>query len=206
MRIGIDIDDVTAVCALPYLRKFAEQFGVPLPREDEVGWHLLDEMDERVSAQDRDRFRSDLYEGPFFGELEAYADCPATLDRMVEAGWELHFITARAERRRAVTETWLREKGMMRHAKAVHLRPRGDFRPTVRGKYDAHGSAIFKVRLARELSLDAFCEDDTVIARALAEAGVRVWLFDRPWNRSLRHARVERVRGWSDLAARLGLA
>ena len=31
VRIGIDLDDVMAICAVPYLRKFAEEFGVQLP-------------------------------------------------------------------------------------------------------------------------------------------------------------------------------
>ncbi|MBI3521824.1 MAG: hypothetical protein HY071_01835 [Chloroflexi bacterium] len=205
MRIGIDLDDVIAVCAVPYLRKFAERFRVDLPDED-IGWQLLDEMDDRVSAEQRDRFRMDLYNGPFFGELDVYEDAPEALERMVGAGHELYFITARAERRRVVTETWLREKGLIEHAKAVHLKPQGDFVPTTRGKYDATGSAVYKVRLAAELSLDAFCEDDELISRSLAESGVRVWLFDQPWNREVAHPLIERVTGWSDVIAALGIA
>ncbi len=205
MRIGVDLDDVIAVCAVPYLRAFAQRFGVELPDESEIGWHLLERMDEKVSPEQRERFRVDLYDGRFFGELEVYEDAPATLERIVAAGHEVYFITARAERRRVITETWLREKGLIDHAKAVHLRPHGDFTPTVRGRYDASGSARFKVSLARELELDRFCEDDVVVSRSLAEAGIHVWLFDQPWNRELEHPLVERVSSWSDVAATLGL-
>lgn len=203
MRIGVDLDDVIAVCAVPYLRAFAERFGVDLPDEREIGWHLLERTP--VAPEQRDRFRVELYDGAFFGELDVYADCPAVLERLVGAGHELHFITARAERRRVVTETWLREKDLIRYAKAVHLRPQGDFVPTVRGRYDAAGSAAYKLRIATDLRLEAFCEDDVVIARALADAGIRVFLFDQPWNRDLAHPRIERVRGWGDVAVALGL-
>ena len=135
-----------------------------------------------------------------------YEDCPIVLDRIVAAGHELYFITARAERRRVVTETWLREKGILEHAKAVHLRPTGDFDPhRPRGRYDPDSSARYKVRLAQELELDAFCEDDRVISVALAEAGIRVFLFDHPWNRDIAHERIERVSGWSDVAEKLGV-
>lgn len=202
MRIGIDLDDVIAICAVPYLRKFAEEFGVELPDEREIGWHLLQQMD--VTPQQRDRFRIKLYDGTFFSELDVYEDCPAVLEQLVNAGHELFFITARAERRRMTTETWLREKGLLDYAKAVHLKPLGDFRPDQpRGRYDAEGSAQYKTRLANELRLDLFCEDDVVIARTLAEAGVRVLLFDQPWNRELDHPLITRVRGWSDVAQRL---
>jgi uncharacterized protein len=206
VKIGIDLDDVMAVCAVPYLRKFADQFGVELPDEREIGWHLLRDMDPYVSVEERDRFRIKLYDGTFFSELEVYEDCPAVLERMVAAGHELYFITARAERRRYVTETWLREKGLIDYAKAVHLKPMGDFNPDhPRGRYDATGSAQYKNRLAHELALDAFCEDDVVIARTLAEGGTLVFLFDQPWNREVSGDQITRVTGWTDLAQRLGL-
>jgi uncharacterized protein len=218
VKLGIDLDDVIAICAVPYLRRFAQEFNVELPDESQIGWHLLSQKEsgagydtlvpglERVSMHERDQFRMRLYDSAFFSELEVYKDCPAVLERLVAAGHELYFITARAERRRYITETWLREKGIFDHAKAVHLKPMGDFRPEYpRGRYDAAGSAGYKTRLAKELELDAFCEDDVVISTALAEAGIPVYLFDQPWNREVQGERITRVKGWADLAERLGV-
>ncbi len=197
MRIGVDLDDVIAICAVPYLRRFATEYEVELPDEKEIGWHLLREMDEHVPAAERDRFRMKLYEGTFFSELDIYEDCPLVLERLVQKGHEIYFITARNERRRMVTETWLREKRILDYAKAVHLKPHGEFNP--------ESSATYKVRLAQELRLDVFCEDDVVISRALADAGVRVLLFDHPWNRDVTHERITRVSGWPEVAALLGV-
>src|SRR5262245_14580963 len=110
MRIGVDIDDVVAIAAVPYLRRFAEHFGVELPPEN-LGWQMLEDLATGTSAAVRDHFRMSLYDSGFFGELDVYADAPAVLEQIVGAGHELYFITARAERRRVTTETWLREKG-----------------------------------------------------------------------------------------------
>ena len=52
----------------------------------------------------------------------------------------------------------------------------------------------------KSCGLDAFCEDDEVISRTLAEAGIRVFLFDHPWNREVQHPLVARVYGWSEVA------
>jgi uncharacterized HAD superfamily protein len=206
MRIGVDLDDVIAICAVPYLRRFAQEYKVELPDEKEIGWHLLREMDTRVSVEERDRFRIKLYDGTFFSELEIYKECPMILERLVQKGHEIFFITARAERRRMITETWLREKRILDYAKAVHLKPYGEFRPDYpRGRYDAEGSARYKTRLAQELRLDVFCEDDVVISKTLAEAGLRVLLFDHPWNREVAHERITRVAGWSEAGALLGV-
>ena len=200
MRLGVDLDDVIAICAVPYLRKFAEEYGVQLPDEKEIGWHLLRDMDDEVSPEERDRFRLKLYNGTFFSELEMYEDCPVVLERLAQAGHEIYFITARNERRRVVTETWLREKGIFDHAKAVHLKPHGEFTPDhPRGRYDPESSARYKLRLAQELGLDAFCEDDVLISRRLAEAGVRVFLIDQAWNREVAHPNVTRVKGWTEI-------
>ena len=206
MRIGVDLDDVMAICAVPYLKRFAQEYQVELPDVNEIGWHLLREMDQHVSAQERDRFRTRLYDGTFFSQLDIYEDCPVVLERLVQQGHEIFFITARAERRRMITETWLREKRILDYAKAVHLKPFGEFRPDYpRGRYDAEGSAAYKTRLAEELRLDVFCEDDVVIAQTLAEADVRVLLFDHPWNREVTHERITRVRGWAEVATLLGV-
>lgn len=204
MRIGIDLDDVVAECAVPYLRAFAERFRLELP-EEELGWQTLARIEE-VSGEEKDRFRLELYDSAFFSELEPYADCPAVVERLAQAGHELYFITARAERRRVVTETWLREQGLIQHARAVHLKPHGDFDPNVPpGRYDATSSATYKVRLATELGLEVFCEDDVLIARSLAEAGIRVFLFDHSWNRDLAHPNITRVARWTDVARELGV-
>ena len=203
MRIGVDLDDVVAECAVPYLEKFAREYGVELPPDP--GWQTLAEIGQ-VSSEEKDRFRIRTYDGTFFADLEIYQDCPAVLERMVEAGHELYFITARAERRRVTTETWLRDKGVLEYARSVHLRPQGDFDPSrPRGRYDADSSARYKVRLAQELELDAFCEDDRTISLALNDARIRVYLFDHPWNRDVTGDCVERVSGWTELAERLGV-
>lgn len=206
MRIGVDLDDVIAVCAVPYLRRFAQEYKVELPDDKEIGWHLLRDMDKHVSAEERDRFRIKLYDGTFFSQLEIYKESPVVLERLVQRGDEIFFITARAERRRMVTETWLREKRILDYAKAVHLKPYGEFRPDQpRGRYDPEGSAAYKMRLALELGLDLFCEDDTIISQTLADAGVRVLLFDHPWNRDVSHERITRVSGWREVATLLGV-
>jgi hypothetical protein len=215
VKLGIDLDDVIAICSVPYLRRFAQEFNVELPDESQIGWHLLSQKEaghalvpglDKVSHEQRDQFRIRLYDSTFFAELEVYKDCPAVLERLVAGGHELYFITARAERRRYITETWLREKGIFDHAKAVHLKPMGDFRPEYpRGRYDPAGSAVYKTRLAKELELDAFCEDDVIISETLARAGVNVFLFDQPWNREVKGERITRVQGWTDLAQHLGV-
>ena len=61
MRIGVDIDDVIAECAAPYLRAFAKEFGVDLG-DGTLGWPLLDSFTQ-IPKQKKDEFRMNLYDG-----------------------------------------------------------------------------------------------------------------------------------------------
>ncbi len=201
MRIGVDVDDVVADCAAPYLRAFASEFGLDLG-DAVLGWHLLDGFSE-IPREKRDEFRLSLYGGPFFSELACYPDCAGALARLSAAGHELHFITARSERRRRITEEWLARHGLLRFAASVNLRATGDFVPRA---YDAAGSAEYKVDAAERLRLDAFCEDDPVVARRLAENAIRVYLFDRAWNAEVDDPLVHRVREWDDVVRDLAIA
>lgn len=198
MRVGIDVDDVVADCAAPYLRAFAKEFGLELG-DAVLGWHLLDGFSD-VPKEKQEEFRMNLYGGTFFSELECYPDCVDALPRLRQAGHELHFITARSERRRRITEDWLERHGLLACAASVNLRSTGDFVPR---SYDASSSADYKVHIARRLRLDAFCEDDPVVSRRLADAGVRVFLFDRAWNEGVQHANMRRVRGWAEVVREL---
>ena len=198
MRIGVDIDDVIAECAAPYLRAFAKEFGLDLG-DAVLGWHLLDEFAD-IPKEKKDEFRVNLYDGKFFGELECYPDCANALPRLVAAGHEIHFISARSERRRRITVDWLEKKGLLEYAASVQLKPIGDFVPRA---YDASGSGEYKAAVARRLALDYFCEDDPVVARRLAEEQVPVFLFDRPWNGELAHPLVRRVRDWDEVVREL---
>ncbi|TMD60607.1 MAG: hypothetical protein E6I87_05845 [Chloroflexi bacterium] len=198
MRIGVDIDDVIAECAAPYLRAFAKEFGVDLG-DGTLGWPLLDSFTQ-IPKQKKDEFRMNLYDGTFFSELECYPGCTDALPRLVAAGHEVHFITARSERRRRITAEWLERKGLLRHAASLQLKPIGDFVPR---SYDSSGSGEYKAAVARRLELDRFCEDDPIIARRLVDERVPVFLFDRPWNGDLAHPLVHRVRDWDEVVREL---
>ena len=198
MRIGIDVDDVLAECAAPYVRAFAKEFGLELA-DGPLGWHTLDRY-EHIPRERRDDFRQTLYGGRFFADLDCYPDARDAIARLSASGHEVHFITARSERRRAITEEWLRRQRLLELGTSVQLRPLGEYVPR---SYDAVLSADYKVDVARRLALDAFCEDDPIIAARLAAGGIRVLLFDRPWTSLISSATRPCASRWTRMAASL---
>jgi len=172
-----------------------------------MGWHLLRTMDERVSPAGARPLPHQALRRQLLRRPRHLSRLPVVLEQLVNAGHDLYFVTARAERRandhgdlgcarrgssstprRCTSSPWATSIRTSRAAATTRRAP-----------------ALYKTRLAKQLSLDVFCEDDEVIARSLADAGVDVLLFDQPWNRVLVHERITRVAGWSDVAQHLGL-
>jgi uncharacterized HAD superfamily protein len=62
-----------------------------------------------------------------------------------------------------------------------------------------------KAGLALRLGCAVALEDSPTQALAYAEAGLRVYLFDYPYNADLRHPRIRRVAGWPEVLRAEGL-
>lgn len=103
------------------------------------------------------------------------------LVRLVEEGWELHFITARNPNYRQITENWLREKQIPYHQ--LHL-------------LNSHD----KLEVCRELNVQCMVEDNINNAYQLSEGGVEVILFEAPHNRHWDWKGI-RCETWDDIYA-----
>jgi uncharacterized HAD superfamily protein len=85
--------------------------------------------------------------------------------------------------------------------------------PAIRGKTEdwlrlndiPHDLLIFENAKHRTgQAFDYFIEDSGESAVSLAETGIRTFLFDYPWNRSIvAHTNIARVLGWQDILAEL---
>jgi uncharacterized protein len=60
-----------------------------------------------------------------------------------------------------------------------------------------------KAECAAALKVSHFIEDRANDALSIADAGINVFLLDKPYNRDCRHARITRVRDWDEIKALL---
>lgn len=61
-----------------------------------------------------------------------------------------------------------------------------------------------KLEYCKRISADIMIDDKPDIALFLAESGMRVLLFDAPYNRSVEHKNITRVGSWEDIYDILG--
>jgi hypothetical protein len=187
--IALDIDGVCADTNESLRAYCCRELGleptrVPIPSDyyDMVSvWPL--EHQERVDVLIRGAFALD--EGGVYSEAPEvpYASRIAG----ILAGWGLvaGYVTRRPEGVLGATQSWLERNNFPRLQ--VRCAPRG----------------TPKAEIVQELGAVGMIEDSPIEALQLAQAGLRVALMDWPYNRDVRHRRVERARSWSEAASRV---
>lgn len=56
-----------------------------------------------------------------------------------------------------------------------------------------------KLRGCREYKVDIMIDDNPKVSKFLADNGVKVLLFDAPYNKGLEHENIRRVYGWEEI-------
>lgn len=124
-------------------------------------------------------------------------DAPAALRRLAGAGHRLYLITSRkfsadntvpGRYSRAWLRDWLARNGL----------PFTDIRFCAEKNVNKE-----KLAACRQLGVDCMIEDSPAICSYLADRGVRVLVFDAPYNRMLAGPNLIRVTNWQDICTEM---
>jgi uncharacterized HAD superfamily protein len=178
-RYAVDLDGVMFDANAAMLRAVNERFGTRYELAHMVAYNWHDWCEAEHARHALDSFR-DLLPAMLW-----LPDAPAGLRRLAEAGG-VSIITHRTPDLAEATAVAL--TGLPH--RAIHHVDWADH----------------KADLALRLGCAVALEDSPTQALAYAEAGLRVYLFDYPYNADLRHPRLQRVAGWADVLAAEGLA
>lgn len=190
MRIGIDFDDVVADSGTALIEMHNKKHGAHFEKDDFKSYFFEETWggprEERVKEID-EFFATDQLKkiNPMAGSLEA-------MEILKEKGHELYIVTGRSHKDIEQTELWI-EKHFPKAFAGVHY-------ASVRNSDERRK----KSQICKELGIETFIDDNPDHALDLAAAGVKVFLFDQPWNRKQEMPEnVERVSSWDDIVSRL---
>jgi len=181
--LGLDLDGVLCDIGPAVAARIAERFGVS---SHPATWRTYDLRLLPLGLPEA-RFHAFLEET--FADAELYRSAPvadgaaAAVASLVDAGWRLVGITARAPHLAAATASWL----------VAHGLPLDEVHHTVVGG---------KAELGRAIGVEATIEDNPVEAELLARV-CQSWLLDRPYNRDHPLLRARRLASWDDAVGRL---
>lgn len=183
MLLGLDLDGVLCDIGPSVSARIADRFGVA---SHPSTWRSYDLRGLRLGVPEA-RFHAFLDQT--FADPNLYHEAPliegaaVALSALVDAGWDLVGITARAPHLTDATTTWL----------AHHQLP-------LDGVH--HAPMLAKSKVAARLGVIATIEDNPEEAELLGEV-CQSWLFDRPYNRDHVPVRSRRLLSWGDGVGRL---
>ncbi len=191
MTIAIDIDEVLADTLNSYIKYYNNTYNTSFKREQfftyRCWWEVLQvEFDEGVV-----RF-NDFVDKGYFGNLPLIRGAQEAVTKLKQ-NHDLVIITSRMGELKEITKKWLDENFFGCFLKIYHTE----------SIYDKN--AITKHQACLESKANILIEDDISFASECMNNGIKVLLFDSPWNRDFEISTdAIRVYSWDDILQEVG--
>lgn len=177
-KIGIDIDDVLGEFISEFLKWYNNKNGGNFTANEIITWDI-----EKYIHRTKDDFLyllGEFYESLDFSTLPMVEGSKDGLYTLNDMGNELIAITARWDSTKNVTENWLG----------------ANYGNLIKDLY----FTVDKGNLASELGIDIHIDDVIHNASNIADKGIEVLLYNRPWNNSpIKDKNIQRVENWSEI-------
>jgi uncharacterized HAD superfamily protein len=171
-KLGVDIDNVISLTDPALRESIWDLFGIRLEQEQVCYYEYARcGLTKEQELRLLETFREDIIE-----KLEVVPGAIEALEALRRC-YRIILVTSRNPQLAGKTKDWLRLKNI------------------------PHDLLIFeRDKHQTDHKFDFFVEDHADFAMALAQAGIRTFLFDYPWNRSLpAHPNITRVAGWGEV-------
>ena len=178
MKIAIDIDSTLHHYWDALETAARKRFGVSLPYEHQVTWHIDQLRPEQLQACIAETHAPEtvLAAEPYPGAVEVVA-------RWHEAGHWIHITSHRDTEAHGATAQWLERIGL---------------------PYDDLHCSFDKITRARELGIDVLIDDSPVNLLGALEAGITGATLVHPWNRDIiEEEDIVAAHDWPELERKL---
>ncbi len=180
MNIGIDFDDVITDFTEALMSYYHKRYGKKVNLDQILIWDwglywgvLREEAIKRVD---------EYHESHKVAELPPLKDAISSLKKLLKKH-KVFIITGRPVRFQYKVEEWLQHH-LNKRLEVIHA---GEFHI---------GRRATKAEICKELSIPLIIEDVKETALSCAEAGIKVILFNKPWNKNFHYHNVYRVDNW----------
>lgn len=182
MKIGIDFDDVTIDFFNPLLEWHNKKYNRNNKREEftEFNWAPPWQLSKEETIKRTNEFH-DEYKVEEFLPLK---DAIPSLNELLKKH-EVIVVTGRPLKYTSKVEDWLKHY-LKRKLEIIHA---GEF---------IKGQAATKAEICEEKGITILLEDGPETALNCANSGIKVLLFDNPWNQGVVHKNITRVNGWKE--------
>ncbi len=183
MKIGIDLDEVIADFMNALLSFYYKKTGKLYKKEDFPEWNLWPLLGK--TKEEAVKFVDEFHESHSLEEVKPMGNAIESIKRLIKNNHEIFIITSRPKRFKQKAEEWL-----LYYIKSkIKVINAGDFHK---------GQAVSKAEICKELDIPILLEDAPDTALECTNSGIFVILFDKPWNKKIKHKNIRRVFNWTE--------
>ncbi len=185
MKIGIDIDEVVAKYAEGYLEIFQREYGKAANFENISSYNFNESLG--ISKEESDKLNSLFINSEIFDNLKLIEGARESVIELSKQH-DIIFITFRPMHLKEKTKNFI-EKIFPNHSFEIF--------------YAREFPNKSKAKACNSLGVNVILEDHAPAALDCANNGVKVFLFDKPWNKGTEHENIIRVRNWQEVLKKL---
>ena len=182
MKIGIDFDDVIVNFIDNLMDFYHNKYGKKVTRDQIEIWNWG--LYWGVSKEEATKRVDEFHESHDVKELMPLDNAIIALKDLIKRH-DITIITSRPVRFKHKVEGWL-EHHLGEKIEIIHA---GDWHK---------GQAATKAEICLKLGISLIIEDSGETGLDCASKGVKVLLFDNPWNKKFSHNNIIRVNNWSE--------
>ncbi|WP_047986545.1 5' nucleotidase, NT5C type [Ornithinibacillus californiensis] len=175
MRFGFDIDDTLINLREHAFHLYNRKLNKRVSLEE---FHALErvEIHEPFGLTDEEgsKLWNSTLEDIYFTDCPPFQDAVETLNKLVEQGHDIFYITARPQQHGERTKEWMKEQGF----------------PVVDEHFFYGMQDHEKIHIIKDLNLDYYVDDKPAILDTLSQEPIKLYLKDQSYNRSSSFNRI----------------
>jgi|SRR3989344_5252880 len=188
MKIAIDIDEVITDTTTALVNYYNRNYnGRRLRFDDFTQYHIEDVLG--ISKKEGEAIFERFFNS---GEFDKIIPIEGAINSIRDLAREndISILTARPDSYRGKTENWF-DKYLQ------------EFKKRIIYSDDASSNYRTKAEICRNMEIGLILEDHFRYSVECANAGIDVVLFDKPWNKNIKHKRIKRVKNWNEAVWRI---
>jgi len=188
MKIAIDLDDVLALSLIDFIDFYNEKFEKKITLEDFTGFSLNESIGMPI---EKERKLLEEYDASHhYDKIKPMEGAKEAIKELSE-NHELVIVTSRPQKREEQTRKWL--ENYIEGIKEVFF---------IRQEYG--GESKTKGEVCKEIGAELLIEDNLDYAESCVDEGIRVLLFDYPYNQEENISpSITRVKSWKEVLKNL---
>ena len=183
MKIGIDLDEVTADLITQLLDFYYKKTGKLIRKKDFHSYNWWEVWG--VTREEAIKIYYDFYNSRYYDNIKPIEKAIESINYLKDKN-EIFIITSRPTDHKKKTNLWIKR----------HL-PNVPVKVIYSDDFYKEGNSS-KQNICKKLGISLIIEDHKKYSMDCAESGIRTILFNKPWNQGVEHKNIVRVEDWTE--------